>query len=371
VPARSDRLARFDIKLANVAKVRIEEVFRLGVLRDGIQLATADIRFPVLGQVIPRIEIEISGEQFLRKVTVRINQRSPFTFDGSRLMASINGEVREVRCAQYLDQGRAPTGMYNFGLLRENGLRSFVFDYHTYCAYSCDFCFKESEWEVLAVQQAARASYSANFDECLEYIESHAEDFHEKYDIVWLCTGSITHERLELERHCRIAHALRSAGYTRGIYVSQVIPPSIRHNQATRLSYLRELHGAGVSRFNSGVEIVSTDYRRRYVHGYKGTLTFDDYVTTFADAVKVFGPFNVGSCLLAGIEPPEDTLRGLETIARLEVAPSPTVLTPFVVKQQDIPFCYDLDTLIDVHVSFKEIIERYGLPVFSGVFSLA
>jgi hypothetical protein len=44
---------------------------------------------------------------------------------------------------------------------------------------------------------------------------------------------------------------------------------------------------------------------------------------------------------------------------------------PFVVKQQDIPFCYDLDTLIDVHMSFNEIIDRYGLPVFSGVFSLA
>ncbi len=47
------------------------------------------------------------------------------------------------------------------------------------------------------------------------------------------------------------------------------------------------------------------------------------------------------------------------------------MLTPFVVKQQDIPFCYDLDTLIDVHMSFNEIIDRYGLPVFSGVFSLA
>ncbi len=126
-----------------------------------------------------------------------------------------------------------------------------------------------------------------------------------------------------------------------------------------------------MSRFNSGVEIVSTDYRRRYVHGYKGTLTFDDYVTTFADAVEVFGHFNVGSCLLAGIEPPGNTLRGLETIARLGVAPSPTVLTPFVIKQQDIPFCYDLDTLIEVHTSFNEIIERYRLPVFSGVFSLA
>jgi len=231
MPSRTDRLARSDIKLASLATVRIEEAFRLGVLRDGIQLTTASIRLPLLGQVIPRIEIEISGPQYLKKVTVRVSQRSPFMLDGRRLLASINGDIREVCCTQYVDQGRAPTGMYNFGLLRENGLRSFVFDYHTYCAYSCDFCFKESEWEVLAVQQTAPASYKANFDECLAYVESHAEDFHAKYDIVWLCTGSITSEKLELQRHCRIARALRSAGYAEGIYVSQVIPPGIRHDQ--------------------------------------------------------------------------------------------------------------------------------------------
>jgi hypothetical protein len=36
-----------------------------------------------------------------------------------------------------------------------------------------------------------------------------------------------------------------------------------------------------------------------------------------------------------------------------------------------IPFQYDLDGLIDVHVGFNDIIDRYELPVFSGVFSLA
>jgi hypothetical protein len=131
------------------------------------------------------------------------------------------------------------------------------------------------------------------------------------------------------------------------------------------------LKEAGVSRFNSGVEIVNDTYRRRYVHGYKGTLTFDDYVSVFADAVEVFGRHQVGSCMLAGIEPAADTLRGLETIADLGVVPSPTVLTPFVISQHDIGFCYDLDGLIDVHVAFNDLINRYALPVFSGVFSLA
>ncbi|MFF2353990.1 hypothetical protein ACFVVL_29940 [Kitasatospora sp. NPDC058115] len=371
MPSRSDRAARFNLALAGLDKVCIEEVFRLGVLRDGIQLTTTDIRLPILGQVIPRIEIQISGPGYLRKVTVRVNQDSPFIFDGGQLSALINNQPYAVACSQFVDDGRAPTGMYNFGLLRENAMRSFVFDYHTYCVHSCDFCFKESEWEVLAVQGGASGSYSANFETCLAYIDDHAADFRTKYDIVWLCTGSIAGEKLELDRHCRIAAALRQAGFAEGIYVSQVIPPGLRKAPERRRAYLEALHEAGVSRFNSGVEIVGREYRQRYIHGYKVTLTFQDYTDIFAEAVDVFGRHEVGSCLLAGIEPAEDTLRGLETIAGLGVVPSPTVLTPFVVKQQAIPFHYDLDGLIDVHVAFNQIIERYQLPVFSGVFSLA
>jgi hypothetical protein len=365
------QLDRSPLELRNAGKVRIEEVFRLGALRDGIQLATTGIRLPLLGQVIPRIEIIISGPGFLKKITVRINQLSPFVFDGTTLRALINGTEHEVECTQFVDDDRAPTGMYNFGLLRENGTRSFVFDYHTYCAYSCDFCFKESEWEVLSIQGTRTENYKANFEKCLSYVGSHGEEFRTKYDIVWLCTGSITNEALELKRHCSMAEALRGVGYSEGVYVSQVIPPGIVRDRPRRLDYLATLKESGVSRFNSGIEVVSSEYRKRYIHGYKAEVTFDDYVAVFADAVEVFGPHNVGSCLLAGIEPAEETLRGLEVIARLGVVPSPTVFTAFVVKQQQIPFMYGLDQLIDVHVGFNAMIERYGLPVFSGVFSLA
>ncbi|HEX8247406.1 MAG TPA: radical SAM protein [Pyrinomonadaceae bacterium] len=361
----------FNMQLANTDKVRLEEVFRLGVLRDGIQLTVTDIKFPIFGQVIPRIEIVITGPDFLKKVTVRINQESGFMFNGETLEAWINDKHEQVACSQFIDPERAPTGMYNFGTLRENGIRSFVFDYHTYCAYSCDFCFKENEWEVLAIQGGGSTNYKANYDQCLNYVYSHAEDFRNKYDIVWLCTGSITSEKTELERHCKIAKALRQVGYKEGIYVSQVVPPGIKDDRQKRLDYLHLLKEAGISRFNSGVEIVNSEYRKQYIHGFKSTYTFDDYVNIFEDAVSVFGRQGVGSCLLAGIEPSRETLFGLDTIAALSVVPSPTVLTPFVMKQMAIPFVYDLDELINVHVRFYEIIRKYNLPVFSGVFSLA
>jgi hypothetical protein len=372
--AQLKRLRTYGFSLKNADKVRLEEVFRLGVLRDGIQLTTTEIQFPILGQVVPRIEIEITGPEFHKKVTVRINQESPFMFDGEKLWAFFNKKAHSVDCQQYVDPDRAPTGMYNFGMLRENGVRSFVFDYHTYCCYSCDFCFKENEWEVLAVQgkgDGNGSGYGGHFEDCLRYIDDHAEDFRQKYDIVWLCTGSITDQDVELERHCTIAERLRQVGYAEGIYVSQVVPASIKNDRPRRIDYLKQLRAAGVSRFNSGVEIVDDGLRRKYIHGFKATYTFDDYVGVFEDAVAVFDRFGVGSCLLAGIEPSENTIRGLATIAELGVIPAPTVFTPFVVKQMKIPFVFDLDELIDTHVSFNDIIRRWDLPVFSGVFSLA
>jgi hypothetical protein len=365
------RAAKFNFALENRHGVRIEEVFRLGALRDGIQLLTADLRFPILGQVIPRIEIEILGSGFLKKSTVRVNPRSPFMFDGASLSASINGKIKQVRCRQCIDPERASTGMYNFGMMRVNGLRSFVFDYHVYCCYSCDFCFKENEWEVLAIQGGGNTDYKANFQECLNYVMRHGRLFENKYDIVWLCTGSIRDEKAELGRHTTISRRLREAGYTRGIYVSQVVPPSIRNDRNKRRDYLSTLKDAGISRFNTGVEIVDPAIRRKYMRGFKAEYSFEEYVAIFTDAVDVFGRFGAGSCLLTGIEAADNTINGLEALAKIGVVPAPTVLTPFVVKQMDIPFCSDLEELIDAHVRFNDIIARYELPVFSGVFSLA
>lgn len=369
--AKSGVFDRVNQVITEIDSVRIEEVFRLGALRDGVQLLTTEIRLPILGQVIPRIEIDLTGPGFHKKVTVRINQLSPFLFDGCSLVASLNGQRYEVAASQFVDSDRAPTGMYNFGLLRENGTRSFVFDYHTYCVYSCAFCFKESEWEVLGVQGGGTQNYKANFDECLAYVDEHGSKFDEKYDIVWLCTGSIKSESVELERHTLLAGRLRERGYTHGIYVSQVIPQGIVHDQALRVRYLQSLKESGISRFNSGVEVVGLERRRELIQGYKADIRFEDYVNIFRDAVQVFGANSVGSCLLAGVEPADDTIGGLRTIAELGVVPSPTVFTAFVTKQLAIPFQYGLDDLIRVHCEFNSIIREYDLPVFSGVFSLA
>lgn len=366
-----NKIKKYNINTNYLEKLRVEEIIRLGILKDGVQLITNEIRLPILGEVIPRIEIELFGENFNKKVTVRINQTSSFLYDGSKVYVMLNEKVFEVEAKLCFDENRNQLGMYNFGMMRENGVRSFVFDYHTYCCYSCKFCFKENEWENRLIDGNVGTNYEQNFLNCMEYIDKHPDKFVNDYDIIWLCTGSIPDFVLEMERNCKIASKLREIGYNGDIYVSQVIPKQIVKDSNERKTFLQKLKDSGISRFNSGVEIVDSNIRQEYISGYKGEICFDDYINMFKDAIEIFGYQKVGSCLLAGIESSDNTLRGLEEISKLGVVPAPTVFTPFVIKQLEIPFVLTLDELIFTHIEFNKIIEKYNLPVFSGVFSLA
>lgn len=366
-----EKIKRFAIESKYFDTIRIEEIIRLAVLREGIQLITNEIRLPIYGQVIPRIEIDLIGANFNKRVTVRVNQESHFLYDGEKICSMINSKNVYVKAKVCFDESRNKLGMYNFGMMRENGVRSFVFDYHTYCCYSCKFCFKENEWENRLIEGNSEKNYELNFNNCIEYIKTNANKFKNDYDIIWLCTGSILDYKLELDRNCRLASVLRSEGYTGQIYLSQVIPNEILMKSNERTDFFRKLKDAGINRFNSGIEIVDPYKRNELISGYKKNIELNDYLMVFKDAINVFGHHNVGSCLLAGIEQANDTIRGLEELARLGVVPAPTVFTPFVTKQLEIPFVLSLDDLIYTHIEFNRIIDLYNLPVFSGVFSLA
>ena len=262
--------------------------------------------------------------------------------------------------------------MYNFWMLRENGIRSFVFDYHTYCCYSCKFCFKENERENRLIEGDPHyLDYSKNFEDCLSYIENNIDKFIHNYDIIWLCTGSIIDYEEDLKRNCIIASKLRQIGYKGDIYLSQVVPREIINDTHLRKEHFIRLKEAGISRFNTWVEIVNPNLRKEYIKWFKWEIIFSDYINIFRDAIDIFWYKKVWSCLLIGLENKEESLLWLEQLWELWVVPAPTIFTPFVIKQLEIPFVLSLDELIETHIEFNSILNKYRLPVFSWVFSLA
>lgn len=366
------KITSYNININHLDKLDIAEIIRLGILKDGIQLITKQLQLPIYGQVIPRIELELKTSTKEKKVTVRINQNSSFMFDWETIYVSINGDTYNIQAHLCGDKSNDSVGMYNFWMLRENGVRSFVFDYHTYCCYSCKFCFKENERENRLIEGDSYSSdYNKNFETCLRYIENNVDKFTQNYDIIRLCTGSILNYEEDLMRNCTIASKLRNIGYNWDIYLSQVIPKEIINDQNLRKEHFIRLKDSGISRFNSWVEIVNQRLRKSYIKWFKWEITFSDYINIFNDAIDVFWYQKVGSCLLVGLESKEESLWWLEQLWELWVVPAPTVFTPFVIKQLEIPFVLSLDELIDTHIEFNWIINKYKLPVFSWVFSLA
>lgn len=351
-----------------IEKYSSAEVMRLMALKWGVRLQTQSLRFPLVGSVIPRFELELPTDP-VKKITVRINQSSPVCFDGSMLSAPTTDlEPFAVPATSLHDDDSE--GVYKFGMMRCNAPRSWVYDYHTYCCYKCAFCFKESEWEIRKALDTKKSSYAANFEQCLEHAASNGSKMSDSYDIVWLCTGSIPNHNLELERHTKLARALRTSGYRGEIYLSQVISREMFSDSEIMRETFTQLKESGVTRFNTGLEIADPELRDRFIEGHKGTLRVADYVRVFEEAVSIFGRFNVGSCLLAGIEPTENTFKALEHLTEIGVAPAPTVFTPFTIQQLDIPFIPTISECLELREEFIRLLESHGLPKFSGVFSL-
>jgi hypothetical protein len=87
----------------------------------------------------------------------------------------------------------------------------------------------------------------------------------------------------------------------------------------------RLLRRWGINELSINLEVYNADVARRWVRG-KHNVGRDKYLRFIEDAVGVFGVGKIRSLLLVGLEPIEDTLRGVEELARRGCDP---VLSPF------------------------------------------
>lgn len=85
------------------------------------------------------------------------------------------------------------------------------------------------------------------------------------------------------------------------------------------------LHGLGVNELSVNLELFNQDIARRLMR-QKYAQGLDFYLDYLERAADVFGPGRVRSMLMVGLEPLEDTLRGVDAIARRGCTP---VLSPF------------------------------------------
>ncbi|MDP1695813.1 MAG: hypothetical protein Q8L29_02800 [archaeon] len=361
----NNKVAEKIISSKEIDIVGNEEYFRIGVLVNGISIDNGfsnSINPPAL---IPRFELCIGESK--RHTTVRLNSNSPFLFNKNTLSAKINSSVHAVHAEMF--NRLVGDKDYSFSPIRANG-DSLVFDWvHSFCDYFCKFCFKEYDWVIqksLGISHSKESEIERNIEYISEYLLTGKQN---DYSVIWLCTGSLSDPLMEREQHLKVLDLIRSNKYSGRVFMSSAPPKDIVFNKEKSLKVFNEFKNHGLDRLNSGMELVNTKFRKEYIKGFKGSLTCKDYCHFLENAKCVFGN-NVGSCVLVGLEPHNNSLEGLLQFSKRGIQSVPTIYTSFVKSQLNNKVFGDVDEFVRTSLSYKDMIKRYNIEIFKSVFGL-
>jgi len=117
---------------------------------------------------------------------------------------------------------------------------------------------------------------------------------------------------------------------------------------------------SGVNELAINLEMYNEEYSRRFMPG-KWKIGRNQVLAFIAKAVEIFGGNRIRSLLLVGLEPVEDTLRGVEALAQRGCEP---VLSPFRPDPMT-PLRHfkppSVEVLIDAYERSVEIAGRFGV----------
>lgn len=120
--------------------------------------------------------------------------------------------------------------------------------------------------------------------------------------------------------------------------------------------FLQSLKSWGITSMAINLELWNDGIRQKYIRS-KDTIGKKSYAYFIKEAAKIFGPENIRSCIIVGLESIEDTLRGVEFIASLGVLP---VLSPYVPIDDKIK-APTPKFMKEVLLKSKEITDEYGV----------
>ncbi len=113
---------------------------------------------------------------------------------------------------------------------------------------------------------------------------------------------------------------------------------------------LTRLKDAGLSTISFNIEVFDEAIRREIMPA-KGEMSIEHYLETIDLAVSLFGRGNVSSWLIAGLEPPESTIKGVRALTSRGAIPFVSVFRPLIgseMAKADPPRAEDLFAVFEV-----------------------
>lgn len=139
----------------------------------------------------------------------------------------------------------------------------------------------------------------------------------------------------------------------KGIYLMS-IPPASR-------STLKYLYTCGVTEVGFNIELYNRQLAQRYMPG-KGNIKLEHYANMLSYATELWGTSgNVRSLLMVGLEPIEDTLKGVEFLCKSGVLPILSLFRPLPNTPLEHITPMDYTTVYSLWEKANNICRRYNL----------
>ena len=266
----------------------------------------------------------VLDERTYANVPVRF-QNTPFLLDriGVRFVLSYNGAelphaIRIIPAPKYaLDALRLDDGTPIRELVMTHADRVRISPIHG-CSYHCSFCTCNiSTYREIPLEQldaAYRVALADPYNQPRHALISGGTPREAEESYAWLNRVyhhfPTTYPEMEfdvmLSPRCMKPETHTVEGYT---------------------NFLRYLHDdCGVKTLSVNLELHNDDYRHRFIPE-KAAVGVDNYLSFIRQAVNIFGPMTIRSSLIAGLEPMEDTLQGVQALADCGCLP---VLSAFI-----------------------------------------
>lgn len=212
------------------------------------------------------------------------------------------------------------------------------------CSFSCKFC---------PISYTEKYSKTFNLDDYIEAINVALNDNLVPAKHIQI-TGGVPKEEDFKYFNGIVEGILREFN---NIPVDLMMAPKIG------LINLRKLKNLGLNGLALNMELYGEKYSKKLIPNKLGNIGRKQYLGTIEESVRIFGKGKVRSILLVGLESLENTLKGVEEIAKRGADP---VLSPFVpdentpLKNKKKP---SVEFLIKVYKESRRIANRFDVKI--------
>jgi hypothetical protein len=154
-----------------------------------------------------------------------------------------------------------------------------------------------------------------------------------------------------------VAEAAAAIKATRDVSVYAMVAPP------RDLSLLATLREAGVDEVGMNIEVFSECAAQMYIPGKHRAHSVEGYLSALEKAVDLFGPVNTRSITVVGLEPADETIRGVHALAARGVMPILTPHRPLVGTQLAKHPRRSADELWELTLRAVDAAAEHGIPL--------